>query len=331
MAAPESVQESAKLADQLIARRVEAKTPSGDPTAPIVPAQPLSAVPTSTVPVNEPPQLANPYATNPNPARVQPVQESSQGDWKHKYGVLQGMFDKTRADDRDRITQLESQNALLSRMADPTTKQDTFHPTVTPPPDNYGLSDDEIEELGGVDFVKAIGKISAAGAAQEIQSLSQQVVELESTQNETLDTIFYSRLSELCPDWRLINKDPQFDLWLKGNEGFSGIPMQSFLVNAYEERDAATTARYFVQFQGLQTSPPNLNQDVVSEIVPLPQGGGGPPIVHNKPIYTPASIAQFFKDRGLGKFKGKEAEAEAIEADIFAAQKEGRINRARPM
>jgi hypothetical protein len=45
----------------------------------------------------------------------------------------------------------------------------------------------------------------------------------------------------------------------------------------------------------------------------------------DKPVYTHAWIAKFMDDKRVGKFRGREAEAEAIERDIYQAQHEGRI------
>jgi hypothetical protein len=44
-----------------------------------------------------------------------------------------------------------------------------------------------------------------------------------------------------------------------------------------------------------------------------------------KPVYTAAWIARFTADRIAGKYRGREADAEAIERDIWQAQHEGRI------
>jgi hypothetical protein len=44
--------------------------------------------------------------------------------------------------------------------------------------------------------------------------------------------------------------------------------------------------------------------------------------------YTPDDIKAFFNDVRSGKFKGREAERDRTERDIFAAQREGRIMQA---
>ena len=46
----------------------------------------------------------------------------------------------------------------------------------------------------------------------------------------------------------------------------------------------------------------------------------------DKPVYTTAWIAKFTADKRTGKYRGREADAEAIEQDIYQAQHEGRIH-----
>lgn len=328
MATPRKVKDKAALADRLIAQ--SAKTTTVDPApAPTVPPPALSVVTDTPAPV-APQQAGNPYAIDPTAANPAPAVPATD-DWKHKYSVLQGMFDKSRLDSGNRITQLENQIGVLTTMATPKpdpTYQETFHPAVAPAaPVDYGFTDEQIEEMGGQEFVDNIGKISAAGAANEIASLRNELGTLKNTQTETLDDLFYNRLSELCPTWRAINADERFNTWLAESDGLSGIARSNFLTNAYDTRDADTASRYFNQFAAIATpSPHNLNPANEIDLIPELAGGSGPTGGQGaKAIYTPATIQQFFKDKGLGKWKGKEAEADAIELDIFAAQKEGRI------
>jgi hypothetical protein len=51
----------------------------------------------------------------------------------------------------------------------------------------------------------------------------------------------------------------------------------------------------------------------------------GAPTGTNAKTYTPDDIKTFFNDVRQGKYKGREAERDRIERDIFAAQRENRI------
>jgi hypothetical protein len=51
----------------------------------------------------------------------------------------------------------------------------------------------------------------------------------------------------------------------------------------------------------------------------------GNPTGTNAKTYSPDDIKNFFNDVRQGKYKGREAERDRIERDIFAAQRENRI------
>ena len=334
MAQPRKVKEGAALAETLIARAAEGNIAPANPPAPAVAPQlavvsdALPAAPTvGELPAVNPYDVGPPMGAPVPNAPVPAVAPSSDG-WDHKYNVLKGMFDNQRAKDADTIQQLENQVGALTRMAAtaPTTIQDTFHPDVLPQPSDYGMTEEEVDALGGPDFVEAIRKISASGLAPTIEALTNEVNGLRKDQTESAEDTFYARLHTLSPGWEAINKDDRFEAWLMEGEGLSGIPRRNFLTNAYDDRDAETAARYFNNFAALLPSPPEHDPAVLGDIIPVNAGGGAPLQPANQgTIYSPKSIQQFFKDKGLGKFKGREDVALAIEKDIFAAQKEGRI------
>lgn len=335
MAAPGKVRAMAEEANRLIAERSTGTIPTGSPTTPTVEAPTLSVVtdqPTAVIPSSAEnpyavdPALLTPPAPAPRPMAAVPVAEAPADGWQHKYSVLQGMMKRSQEENTDKISQLENQIEVLTVMARPTPSiQDTFHPEAAVPTD-YGMTEEEIDALGGQDFVDSILKISAAGTATEMASLRQEISTLKNDQSESEESAFYSQLTGLSPNWRAINKSDSFQEWLEGDEGLSGIAKKNFLSNAYETQDANMAANYFNAFQALLPGSPDLNPIVTGEIIPDTGGGGGPAVpTVGGVIYSRASIKQFFKDKGLGKFKGREAEAQAIEQDIFAAQSEGRI------
>ena len=337
MAAPRKVREDAALADTLIARAKEGNTPSGGPQPQPATVTPALTVVTDVPPVNPPLgglAVGNEYAIAPLAEPVStlaaPAVAPGPDGWEHKFNVLKGMFDKQRGIDSDSILQLQNQINTLMRMSDkPTTIQDTFHPE-TPTQSDYGMTEEEIEALGGEDFVESIRKISAAGVSPQIAALTSEVTGIRKTQLDNAEDNFYSQLNLLCPTWADINKNDLFEAWLMEPEGLSGIPRRSFLTSAYDDKDAVTAARYFNSFAAAVTSPPNLNPHVLEEIIPLNSGGGSElPATPQGTIYSGESIKNFYRDVGMGKFKNRQDEAKAIEADIFAAQKDGRIIRPR--
>ena len=50
-----------------------------------------------------------------------------------------------------------------------------------------------------------------------------------------------------------------------------------------------------------------------------------PTAPQGKPVWTAAGISQFYMDVANGKFRGRDQERIATEADLMSAQREGRI------
>jgi hypothetical protein len=55
------------------------------------------------------------------------------------------------------------------------------------------------------------------------------------------------------------------------------------------------------------------------------RGAGAPANPSQGKMYSPTDITKFFNDVRTGKYKGREQERDRIERDIFAAQRENRI------
>jgi hypothetical protein len=100
------------------------------------------------------------------------------------------------------------------------------------------------------------------------------------------------------------------------------------LTAAYNSLDDAKVLTIFNRYIKLN---PQVAQDTASKleelIVPENQGGGDDLTNLNKEkkTYTQAEVTQFYTDSAAGVYKDKPEEKASIEADIFAAQNEGRI------
>jgi hypothetical protein len=55
------------------------------------------------------------------------------------------------------------------------------------------------------------------------------------------------------------------------------------------------------------------------------RGSGSPANANKAKVYSPQDIQKFFDDVRSGKYKGREQERSRTERDIFAAQRENRI------
>ena len=116
------------------------------------------------------------------------------------------------------------------------------------------------------------------------------------------------------------------------------------LKEAFSRHEAGRVVSFFQGFLTEAAGPPHElpAQDPQRPLYPPSGNGSGKPSLEqfaapgrarsapqelppDKPVYTHAWIAQFMADKRTGKYRGREADAEAIERDIFQAQHEGRI------
>jgi hypothetical protein len=63
-----------------------------------------------------------------------------------------------------------------------------------------------------------------------------------------LRTLFYKDLDRILPQWRLINKDPEFISWLGEYDYGSSQSRHELIMAAYNNADAVEVAKYFNRF-----------------------------------------------------------------------------------
>lgn len=284
---------------------------------------------TEAEPVTPPPTENQPETvTEPAPAPTE--------DWRQKYLTLQGMFNSTvpklQADLKVATQQIASlQQALEQKAAQPSIQ-----------PKQY-LTDKDLE-----DFDKETIDVMKRAARQEaeeqfggvIAQLQQQIATLQSTVVPKMTKIehqaalsqeemFTRHLDNLAPQWRKLNNDQAFLAWLDEVDELASVPRQELLNAAVAALDANRAARFFNAYSRLtavQPTPaqtPGASAQLEALVAPGKGRGGAPQ--QEKPPITRAFIAQFFRDVADGKYRSRPDEKAKIEADIFAAQREGRV------
>lgn len=210
------------------------------------------------------------------------------------------------------------------------------------------------EELNdyGEEFFDVVGRRAKEEFSPMVETLEERITRLESGQQavgkvveKTQQRGLYDQLHDDVPEWRDINHSQQFKDWLTIPDPYSGRQRNEMLQEAFTRHDANRVVNFFRGFlteaTGLPSNAPRQNGNSAP---PLPNGNGSekpslesfaapgrarsgpqetPP---DKPVYTPAWIAKFSADKRTGKYRGREAEADAIERDIYQAQHEGRIH-----
>ena len=278
-----------------------------------------------------------------------PPQPGDQNGWERRFKGLQQAYDRDVRQTREHLNQMSEQlNRLQQENA--TLRQPT--PSAAAPPQSL-LSEQEVADYGPefVDVVRRVAREVSTPLESEIVSLRNQ---LGYVQQETGNS-FLNRMDETIgaqiKNWREINQHPQFIEWVKLPDVFSGAIRQSLMQEAWNAGDARRVAAFFQAFlaevaavdpqraNGQSRPAPRMSITPTPSPVTSPQAApslaledlAAPGRAHSaatpaeKPVYSSADITRFYTDVKLGRWRGREQQQAAIDADIMLAQREGRI------
>jgi hypothetical protein len=284
---------------------------------------------------------AAPVETPPGPATAEPVAKEppapTADDWRQKYLTLQGMYNST-------VPKLQADLKVANQQLTDLRKSLEHQPAAAASAPKQYLTDKDLEDFDKdtIDVMKRAARQEAeAQFGGIIAQLQQQIASLQSTvvpkmtQIEHQATLsredqFTRSLDGLVPQWRQLNDDNQFLNWLDEVDELSGTPRQELLNAAVQTLDAGRAARFFTQYIRLTAAPvptpaptPGASAQLEALVAPGKGRGGAPQ--SEKPPITRTFIAQFFRDVADKKYSTRPDEKARIEADIFAAQREGRV------
>jgi hypothetical protein len=297
-------------------------------------------------PANQQVPPAEPPETPPEPPR-----EDTVDYWKQRALTKEGIDKKVAEENRQLRDDL---NELRGAMATLTQIQGQAQPT--PPPTEPEvpaqaqarslLKPEEIADYGAdlIDVMKRAAREAVQGEINKVKQENKQLrEELGSFQQgmaqKARDDIYGTLLSEV-PNWQEINTDKDFLQWLEERDLFSGQPRGALLQEAFEHNDAARVVAFFKGFlrerktvEPDQTAPPQAQpsaqpaQTLDTMVAPgKPRGGAASSQGDQKRMWSQAQIHAFYQEVHHGKYRGKEKEQRAIEQDIIAATKEGRVS-----
>ena len=323
-----------------------------DPAQPVVPAQvqpapgPAQEQPAAPEPAPEPPQPA----PQPAPALPQPAPQPAPAppappeppNFEHMYNSMKGRYDasqRTIGGMQEQMSQLgdelmRTQQLLHGGNINPvSTLPGDIKPAFITPDDvkNYG------EDLLDVTRRAALEVVTPALSAleRENQVLRQQVTQ------QTRQTI-YDRLDDGLANWREVNDNPRWRQWLRLRDFNSSPVRQEQLNRAMSAADAPRVLAFFERFLAEEVAtgqmpapqPPQPQPEprpAAIQLTTLAAPGrpnpapGNTQVPDSKPVYTHQDIKDFYEYVRKGVYVGQEALKQSIEADIFAAQREGRV------
>lgn len=353
-AIPQAVRRQAARAEQLAKEHRAALDGAATPPSGTPPGAAPSA---ENVPPGAPP--AAPSAPVPAPPAA------GEETFQRKYQVLQGKYNSEVPRLQRMIAELQEENRatrnLLATMT--STPREPAAPAAppSPPPAPARLvTDQEVQAFGAdlIDVVRRVAREETAGVTTEIdrrlQPVSRRVDEVAATArtatavvNKRSKEAVLAHMDERVPAWRTLNEDPEFLAWLEEVDPFSGQERDKLLVAAFNNFDAPRVEAFFVGYQKehAAVTPPTPTpdptpvpaapaapapgtqvklEDMVAPGTPKP-GAPRTPDGTDKRVWMRKEISEFYRAVNSGKFRGTTEQRKAMEADIFAAQAEGRI------
>ena len=262
-----------------------------------------------------------------------------------KYKTLQGMYNaevpRLHAQNKEmhqKLQQMEQLLASLSSQKEAASQQ--------PVEAEKLVTEKDVEEYGeSIDVMRKVTREELGSVAQRIAQLEGYLQQLQSSvvpqvqavaqkQAASSEQAFWSELTNVVPNWREVNDDQDFQSWLLQTDPLTGITRQTYLEDAQRSLDARRVATFFQTWlenngqasvarpeKSVKKPAPELEK----QVAPGRSKNSGTPEPSKGRVYTPQDIEKFFTDVRQGKYKGRESERDKIERDIFAAQRENRI------
>lgn len=327
---PDAVRRAAARANELVAQQ-------GVPTAADSDSLPEPSLPSEPPPAPEPP-----------PPQPEPEPPPQTAEWEQRYRTLQGKYDTEISGLRGQVAGLE--RLLATMQAAPP------QPPAPQPGAPVHYNDDDVQ-LFGEDLLQAATRAAEARYHTVISELQNKIARLEGGQQQFAgqrlqDQVFdaLERDPELTGRWDAINRSPDFHAWLQQVDEYAGVTRFEMLQHAYLNGDAIRTGRFFKKYMAEHTVQPPIATPSQTVSAPSTNGRGHAPAPAGSPrledfaapgraagsgqsgngappprIWSRSDITAFYRDRTDGRYRGREAEAERMEQDLFAANREGRI------
>lgn len=302
-----------------------------------------------------PPNAAPPTPdAAPTPPPQQPAQVEDEASWERKFKSLDGRLRAQSSQISDLSQRLEAaqrENQLL-RSSAPAPQQQEQQPN-----GHSLITEQEIADYGPefVDIMRRVAAETAGPLNEEIGRLRAQMGHVQQETGNAFLNRMNSTLNAAIPNWAELNKDPRFIEWSQLPDVFSGAIRKTLMQDAWNSGDPQRVAAFFQAYlaEEAATNPqgnagqriPSPSRMVVSDqpvdprLSPPTSGGpldlaslAAPGRAHSagaapaeKPVYTAAEITRFYTDVAAGRWRGREQQQAAIDADIILAQREGRI------
>ena len=305
MSLPRQIQQAEEAANALIKGNT---APAPEETPPTQETK----QPPETPPAQEVKEQTPPQATSDNI------------DWKAKYQVLQGKYNKEVPTLQDRVKTLE-QNATTPTEANSALLQEVEQlrqqvaqmqqPQAAKAPPT--LNEHLVSEYGE-DFAKAV----AETANEQVNALrseidnrfTEQQQDISSWTTESKMTAVKQSLASMNIDFNLVDNDPLFHDWLREADQYSGQTRHSMMMNAFEGGDLNRVIRFYHAF--VESHQVHAEQHPFTEHI-QPNPSAAPDAGTTRPIFDPNAFQELHRKYQRGQIS--EADFQKAEREMYAA------------
>lgn len=310
MALPKAVEEQMRRSEELHRQTYgNTEQPQGNTTPQPAPAP--SVEPKSETPPVEPQKPAEAPAKAPDVPNVQPDDEAT---FKRRYEVLEGKYraeiPRMAATIRDLTAKLSAAEAKITSVS-------------TPAPSK--VRPEEVEEYGEK-FIDVVKRAASEVVPDNLGQMQQDVDRLREDTQKLARERFFEGLNREAPHWQRLNEDEGFLTWLSGVDPLTGRTRQELFKEAEVALDSWRIANFFNSYGSAGVQEPAQQRtpepDPMEQMVepPTSRVSSPPP---GKRVWRVADIQDFYT--GVKNRQYTMEDVARIEADIFAAQREGRI------
>lgn len=339
--APPQVQAASARVAQHFATTMEPVPPVGPGNEPIIDPGTHQPVPAPVPSANAP--IIDPNAPPAEPGTSTPA-EPVEDDYKARYDALKGKYDAEVPRMHEQVRNLEQLLGNLSIPAAPT--------PLAPLGD---ITDAERAEYGPelIDIIRRVARSEFQPQIQEVHgrfdAFGASLDGAKITAAHDARDAMFAFMDTHVPGWKEQNASPEFVNWLAVVDIFARQPRQALLTEAWNANDAQSVAAFFLEYRkatgtaqppaggtpavpgapAAPAAPPAPSRPTL-ETFAAPGRAGAPaaaPGLQDKKIFHPNDISTFYRDKSLGRYRGRENEAAAMEKEIAAALKEGRVVR----
>lgn len=341
---PDHVSRASQTADQ-----IHQQFYPKDEAQPAAPAKEAVPQPAQPEPLHTPePTVAAP-APQPvaaeHPQTPQPGDENVSADeWRHRFLSMQGRYNAAKRENGAMEEQMRQLGQELVRTQEMVSQAYAQPSPQNPKPghDHNNLITAEDRENYGDQLIDLTQRAARAAVAPELDALRAENQNLTKQVRNTGKREMFARMDAAIPQWRAINNDVRFITWLRLPNVYTGQIRSQMLKAAVDGAEAPKVIALFKDFLAEaqatgQTAPapqaeqqpapraPAVNLETLAAPGRARPASGDNQVPSEKPLITRAMISKFYDDKRRQLYAGREAEAAAFEADLTAAQREGRV------